>query len=289
MIQDIIQFPFLQNAFLSGILIGFIGPVIGVFLVVRRLSLIADTLSHVALSGVAAGLFLQNKVVQPINPVYVGMVFSIAGALFVENLRRWFRYYQELSLPIVLASATGLSVVLISLADGVNRDLFGYLFGSLIAVSRTDLMIVALIALLVLVMVVLLYKELFYLAFEEEAAVTSGIPKNTIHFVFVLLVALVIAVSMNIVGILLVSAMMTLPVAAGLQLAKSFKQVFVYAVLFSQVSVLTGLVLSYYFDLATGGTIVVLAALLLAGVIFVKKMVTWAKGSPRSPRKIRQV
>lgn len=273
MIEQLIRFEFLQNAFLSGILIGLICPIIGVFLVVRRLSLIADTLAHVTLSGVAAGLFLQKYIAffQIISPVYIGMFFSITAAFFVEKLRKVYRFYQELALPITLSASTGLAVVLISLADGFNADLFGYLFGSLIAVSRFDLSVIILVAVGVLAMVLLLYKELFYLAFEEEGAVISGIPKGKIHFIFILLVAIVIAVSMNIVGILLISSLITLPVAASLQISRSFKQVFFYAILFAQISVISGLILSYYLDLATGGTIVVLSALILVMVMLVNR------------------
>ncbi|GAB6934240.1 metal ABC transporter permease [Calditerricola yamamurae] len=274
MLEDVLRHAFLQHAVVSGLVIGGVCPVIGVFLVVRRLSLIADTLAHVTLSGVAAGLFLQTTVpaLQAVNPVYVGMAFSVAGAFFVERLSRVYRSYRELSLPIVLSSATGLSVVLISLADGMNGDLFGYLFGSLIAVSRADVIVVLLVGLAVVAMVVLLYKELFYLAFDEEGAMVSGIPKASIHILFVLVVALVIPVAMNIVGILLVSALITLPVAAALQVARSFKQVFAYAVCFSELAVVGGLVLSYVLDLATGGAIVLLAAAILLATIAVRQI-----------------
>jgi len=273
-LEDVLRHAFLQHAVVSGLVIGVVCPVIGVFLVVRRLSLIADTLAHVTLSGVAAGLFLQTTVpaLQAVNPVYVGMAFSVAGAFFVERLSRVYRSYRELSLPIVLSSATGLSVVLISLADGMNGDLFGYLFGSLIAVSRADVTVVLLVGLAVVAMVVLLYKELFYLAFDEEGAMVSGIPKASLHILFVLVVALVIPVAMNIVGILLVSALITLPVAAALQVARSFKQVFAYAVCFSELAVVGGLVLSYVLDLATGGAIVLLAAAILLATIAVRQI-----------------
>lgn len=264
--EQLVQFDFLQNAFLSGILIGFICPMIGVFLVVRRLALFADTLAHVTLSGVAAGMLFN------VNPVLTGMLFSVSGALLVERLRNVYRHYQEIALPIILSSGTGLSVVLISLADGFNRDLFGYLFGSLIAVSRGDLLVITFVGMIVVTVILLLYKELLFISFEEEAATISGVPKKMVNIVFIILVALVIGVSMNIVGVLLVSALMTLPVASALQIARSFKQVFVYSILFAQISVIAGLIISFYLDVATGGTIVVLAAILLTCTIVMKKM-----------------
>lgn len=274
MIEDLLRFEFLQNALLSGLLIGLICPIVGVFLVVRRLSLIADTLSHVALSGVAAGMLLIKYVASlaAVNPIYFGMVFAVIGAFFVEKLRHVYRHYQELSLPILLSAGAGLSVVLISLADGFNADLFGYLFGSLIAVSRADLWVIMAVGIGVISTILLLYKELFYLSFEEEGAITSGIPRGPLHLVFVILVALVIAISLNIVGVLLVSSLITLPAAAALQLSRSFKQMFFFAVLFGETAVISGLVISYYFDLASGGTIVILSAAILSIVIMVKKI-----------------
>ncbi|GAB6933139.1 metal ABC transporter permease [Calditerricola satsumensis] len=273
MFEAFFTFPFLQQALLAGLVVGMVCPIVGVFLVVRRLSLIADTLAHVALSGVAAGLFLQKTVsaLQGVSPVYVGMAFSVAGAFFVEHLRRIFRSYPDLSLPILLSAGTALAAVLISLADGFNGDVFGYLFGSLIAISRADLTIVLLVGAVVLATVVLLYKELFFLSFDEEGAAVAGIPRRAIHAVFVVFVAAVIGVAMNIVGLLLVSSLITLPVAAALQMARSFKQVFVYAVGFSELAVLGGLVLSYVLDLATGGVIVLLAAAILLLVLVAKR------------------
>jgi zinc transport system permease protein len=274
MIEHILQYEFLQNAFLSGVLVGIICPIIGVFLVVRRFSLIADTLSHVALSGIATGLFLQKYTImfQSVNPVYVGMVFSVGGSFIIEQFRKVYRFYQEIALPIVLSASVGFSVILISLADGFNADLFGYLFGSLIAVSRVDLYVVMLIGAAVIAIVLVLYKELFYLSFDEEGAAISGISKSFVHHIFIVMVALVIGVSMNIVGVLLVSSLLTLPVATSLQLARSFKQVFGYAIIFAQLAVIGGLVISYYFNLSTGGTIVVLSSGMLVVVIGIKKL-----------------
>ncbi|MCF6093406.1 metal ABC transporter permease [Microaerobacter geothermalis] len=280
MIQQLLQFPFMQHAFLAGMVIGLISPVIGVFLVVRRISLIADTLAHVTLAGVAAGIFINssNFIMQSanpflVNPVYMGMGFAAAGSLFVERMQKVYRYYQELSLPIILSAGTGLAVIFISLSSGFTQDLSGYLFGSLIAVSKFNLLVIILIAFLVIGTVLLLYKELFYLSFDQDGAVTAGIPKRVINRLFILLVALVIGISMNIVGILLVSSLITLPVAASLQIARSFKQTFLYAIIFSQVSVLGGLVVSYWMNWSTGGTIVLFAAVILSAVTIVKKLI----------------
>ncbi|MGE7905464.1 metal ABC transporter permease [Peribacillus sp. NPDC094092] len=265
MISGILQFEFLQNAFLTGIIIGAIAPLVGVFIVVRRMSMISDALSHVALAGIAFSLLLQKSFLSlaGLNPLYIGMAFSVGGSLFIEKLRGVYKHYQELAIPIIMSGGMGLSVIFISVADGFNTDLYSYLFGSVSAVSRADLYVILAVGIVVALMLTLLYKELFLLSFDEEHAKASGIPYKAIHFIFIVMVALVIAASMKIIGILLVSSLMTLPVAASLRFAKGFKQMIGYSVLFGEVSVIGGLFLSYNLDLAPGGTIVIIAVLIL--------------------------
>ncbi|MCA0992921.1 MULTISPECIES: metal ABC transporter permease [Bacillales] len=277
MIQALWKFEFLQNAFMAGILIGVIAPLLGVFIVVRRQALIADALSHITLAGIAASLLLgkYSTFWQGVNPVYMGMGFSAAGSLFIEQLRKVYKHFEELAIPITLSGGIGLGVVFLSLADGFNSDLFNYLFGSVIAISRSDLMAVAIISVIVVIVVTLLYKELFFLSFDEEQAIVSGVRAKWIHFIFILLVAFVIAVSMQIVGVLLVSALMTLPVAASIRIARGFKQTIAYSIIFGEMAVLGGLVLAYYLDIAPGGTIVLLSAFILLFVLLVKRIKQW--------------
>ncbi|MGZ4159392.1 MAG: metal ABC transporter permease [Neobacillus sp.] len=274
MIQGFFHYEFLQNAFLTGIMIGILAPLLGVFIVVRRLSLIADALSHVTLAGIAASLLIEKNfaVMAGLNPLYLGMAFSVGGSLFIEKLRGVYKHYQELAIPIILSSGIGLGVIFISLANGFNTDLFSYLFGSVSAVSRTDLWVIFTISIAVIFVIFLLYKELFLLSFDEEHAKASGIAAKSIHFIFIVIVALVIAASMRIVGILLVSSLMTLPVAASIRIAKGFKQTILLSVIFGEVSVLGGLFTAYYLNLAPGGTIVMIAVVILIIAIFYKKI-----------------
>lgn len=275
MIDSLIKYEFLQNAFLTGIMIGFIAPLLGVFIVVRRLSLIADALSHITLSGIAASLLLEKKFsgMNFLNPVIVGMLFSIIGAIFIEKLRTVYNHYQELAIPIMLSSGIGMSVIFISLADGFNSDLFSYLFGSVTAVSRADMWTILFIMLLVVPIMIIFYKELLTLSFDEEYASVSGINKGWIHQVFIIMVALVIASSMKIVGILLVSSLMTLPVASAMRIAKSFKQTIFLSIFFGEMAVILGLFSAYHLDIAPGGTIVMLSIIILIFSISYSKFI----------------
>ncbi|WP_240376631.1 metal ABC transporter permease [Bacillus piscicola] len=273
MLAVFLQYSFLRYALIIGLLVGFLAPVLGVFIVMRRQALITDALSHITLTGIAFHLLMAQSltVLQPVNPVYMGMGFSVTGSLLLERLRHVYASYKELAVPIILSSGIGFGVVFLSLADEFGSDLFRYLFGSIIAVTSQDALVVSLIAVIVILFIIFFYKELFFLSFDEEQAKINGIPTKTINFLFTVIAALVIASSIRIVGILLVSSLMILPVAASVRLSKSFKQMFVYAFLFGELSVAVGLLTAFYFDVAPGGMIALTALLILGIVIGLKK------------------
>lgn len=273
MIAALFHYHFLQNTFLAGILIGLIAPLIGSFIVVRRLSLIADALSHVTLSGIAVSLFLSSKlpVLAGLNPLYIGTGFSVLGSVLIERLRGVYRHYEELAIPIIMSGGIGIGLIFISVAGGYNVDLMNYLFGSVSAVSRADLWLILGIAVIVVAVILLLYKELFLLSFDEEYAKVSGIPAKTIHLLFMVLIALVISAAMRIVGIMLVSALITLPVAASIRISRGFKQTILFSVLFGEISVLGGLVTAFYLNLPPGGTIVMISIAILLLAVYMKR------------------
>lgn len=180
MIEAILNYEFLQNAFFSGLLIGILAPLLGVFIVVRRLSLIADALSHVTLAGIAGSLYISQSVtaLAMLNPIYLGILASVSGSILIERLRRLYKHYEELAIPIIMSGGIGISAIFISLASGFSTDLMSYLFGSVSAVSRQDLWVVIGIAAVVIVFLFLFFKELFVLSFDEEYAKASGLPKT---------------------------------------------------------------------------------------------------------------
>ncbi|WP_100012931.1 metal ABC transporter permease [Lentibacillus sediminis] len=273
MLADFLQYDFLRHTFLTGILIGIIAPLLGTFIVVRRLSLIADALSHVTLAGIAFGMMMEKKfAVTFLTPFYSGMAFSVLGSILIEKLRGVYKAYQELAIPIIMSGGVGLSVIFISVADGFNTDLFNYLFGSVSAVSQNDFLLILVISIIIVGVVALFYKELFTLSFDEEHATVSGLHAKRIHLLFIVLTALVIAASIRIVGVLLVSALMTLPVAASMRLAKGFKQMMFLSVIFGELAVMIGLISGYYLSIPPGGTIVMVSIVILLLSIGIKKL-----------------
>lgn len=228
--------------------------------------MIGDTLSHASLAGIAAGMLAG------IYPIVGALIFSIAAAIGIEKLRKRFSQYAEISISIVLSASIGLAVVLISLAKSFNADLMSYLFGSIIAVNMLDIYIILGLSVIILVSVWLFYKEFFYISFDEEGAELAGIPVTNLNMYFTVLTAMTIVVSMRVVGILMVSSLMVVPVACGLLISKSFKNTIFLSVIFALVSVIIGLFTSYYFDLAPGGSIVLTSVFMLLAVLTMKKI-----------------
>lgn len=255
----------MQRAFIVGNIIAIICPLVGVFLVLKRLSLIGHTLSHVALAGVALGMILG------VYPVYAALLVSVLAALGIEKLRKDYKDYAELSLSIILAIGLGVATILISLSNN-NSGVFSYLFGSISLITRQDLFVVIPLGLLIIGIISFLYYGFFFLAFNEEDAKLAGVPVRLLNLLFIILVSITISLSMRIIGSLLVSSLITLPVATSLQLAKSFKQTILYSVVFSMLALNTGLISSFYYDLAPGGTIIIVSVFYLLGAILYKNI-----------------
>lgn len=278
MIEAFMTLKFLQYALVAAILIGFTAPLIGSFVVVRRMSLIADALSHVTLAGIALSLLISGMVAQlaDLNPLYLGIVTSVIAALTIDWLRAKYKHFQELAIPIIMATGMGLGATFISLANGFSMDLVSFLFGTVSAVALTDVYTILIVTIVVVIFVFAFYKELLFLSFDEEQARVSGIRLRLVHILFMIVVALVIAISMRIVGILLVSSLITLPVAAALRIAKSFKMTIFLAIIFGEIATVLGLILAYQFDLAPGGMIVLIAVLELIMVMLLERF--WIGG-----------
>lgn len=267
-----LQYSFMQNAVLVSVFISILCPSIGIFLVLRRYSMIGDTLSHASLAGVTMGLLAGQ------NPILGAFVFtSICGAL-IEFLRNYFKKYTDLILTIVLSLSVGTAITIIS-SGKLKANADSFLFGSILTVTQFDMIMVLVLSIISVLTLVLLYHQMLYIAYDEEAARVAGVRVKLINYVFSILVASAISVSIRIVGVLVLSSMIALPVATALQLGKGFRVTLIFSIVFSMVDIMTGLFVSYYLNVAPGGfTALVSVAVLvivLAGKVAQAKLRAW--------------
>jgi zinc transport system permease protein len=261
---EIFQFVFMQRAFMIGILIAILCAIIGLFIVLRRMALLGDGLAHISFGGIAAGMFFG------IYPILSALIFSVLGALGIQKLKKM-KVYSDSAIAIFFSFGLALGIILISLSRGFNADLMSYLFGSILAVSTVDILLILAVGIVVLITIYLFYKELVYITFDESSAKASGLPVEKLDTLLVILTAVIVVLSMRIVGILLVSSLMVIPASTALMFKKSFKQTMIISTIIAIISVIIGLISAYYFNLAAGGAIVmVLIAIFLTLLIFKK-------------------
>jgi len=253
---DILGYPFMQRALIAAVLVGIVCSVVGTYVVLKRLAFIGAGISHSAFGGVALGYLVG------LSPIGVAIPFSLATAMAIGWVSRKGKMPEDTAIGIFFASAMALGVLFIGLREGYNVDLFGYLFGSILAVSVSDIWLILGLGLGVIAVVLLLFKEFFFLSFDEEMAAVSGLPTRTLYFVLLALMALTVIVSIKIVGIILVEALLVIPAAAAYQLTRNFVRMMLISVLIGLVSGVLGLFLSYWWDLASGATIVLTAAVI---------------------------
>lgn len=253
---QIFQFEFMIRAFIAGTIIAIIAPMIGTFLVVRRYSLMADTLAHVSLVGVAIGLLTNG------NPVLTATITSAIAALGIENLRSTKKIFGESVLALFLSGSLAIASVLISLAHGFNANLLSFLFGSITTITSTDLYFIGFLGIAVVFIIIILFRQLFLVSFDEELANANGINAKIFNRIIIVLAAIAVSLAMPIVGILLIGALMVIPVITAMQFGRSFKQTLLLSIVFSILSVISGLFVSFYWNLASGGTIVIIALIL---------------------------
>lgn len=263
----ILEYDFMRRAFIVGILLAVIIPCIGIIVVLKRLSMIGDALSHTSLAGVAAGLIMG------INPILGAVTACIAAALGIEFIRKKIPKFSEMSIAIVMSAGIGLAGVLSGhVKNAANFNSF--LFGSIVSISDFEMILVAGISCIVMLAFILLYKELFYIALDERAARLAGIPVAVINFIFTILTAVTVSVAARTVGALIVSSMMVVPVACAMQVGKSYRQTVIYGVIFAVAFTVSGLFLSYYLKLKPGGTIVLLGVLCLVVMLLIKQIIS---------------
>jgi zinc transport system permease protein len=259
---------FMRLALGAGAIVGVLAPAVGFFLVQRRQSLFGDGIGHVAFAGVAAGILLD------VSPVLTALVFAVVGGIAIELLRSRGGAAGDQALALVFYTGIALGVVLVARAGALNVGLFQYLFGSILTVTRSDLVTIALLGGLGLATVALLYRALAAVVIDEEGARVAGVPIGTLNIALATLTAVTVALSMRVVGILLVAALMVLPVSAAGRIARSMRSTLVLSTAIGLGAAVCGLTIAYYADLPPGGTIVLVAA----GVYLVALATSAARG-----------
>jgi len=264
MMLEVFQFGFMQRAFIAGVLIALLCAIIGLFIVLRRMALLGDGLAHISFGGIAAGMLFG------VYPILSALVFSVLGALGIQKLKNM-KVYSDSAIAIFFSFGLALGIILISLTRGFNADLMSYLFGSILAVNLTDILLIGAVGIAVLTVIYLFYKELFYITFDESSAKAAGLPVEKLDTLLVILTSIIVVLSMRIVGILLVSSLIVIPASTALMFSKSFKQTMVISTIIAIVSVIIGLIAAYYFNLAAGGAIVMVLIVIFFTIFIFKK------------------
>ncbi len=252
----------MQRALVAGIAVAIACAILGVFIILRKDAMLGHGLSHVTFGGIAVGLFMQ------ITPIIAAMAISSVAALGILKLRERAGIYEDTALGIISSLSMAIGIILVSLAGGFNVNLLSFLFGNILAIETFEVWIAIALAIAVALTVSLFYNELLYLTFDPESAATAGIKVKRLEAMLVVLSAITIVLGMKVVGILLVSAMIVIPSAAGLMVAKGFRHAIVVSVIVSVLSVFLGIVAAFYWDIPPSGAIVILSFLFFLTLLF---------------------
>lgn len=264
-----LKYAFMQNAAAVSFFIALLCPFIGIFLVVRRYSLIGDTLSHASLAGVA--LALATKA----DPILGAFAFTSAAGALIELLRSVLSKYADLILSIVFALSVGVAITIIS-SGRIHANAEAYMFGSVLTVTRSDIYSVAALCAAAIAVLLLNYHKMLYVSFDEETARIAGVRVKALNYLFSILVAAAVSASIKIVGMLVLSSMIALPVATALQFGKGFRRTLALSVAFSVVDIMSGLFLSWQLDVAPGGLTALVSVAVLALVLALRRIAALA-------------
>ena len=257
---EMLHFGFVQKALIAGVFAGVLLAVIGVYVVLKKMSFIGDGIAHSAFGGVALGLLIGA------NTTLSAVIFAWATAMLIGISKKNSKTSEDALIGIFFAFTMALGVIFIGFNKKYNADIFGFLFGDILAVSTMDVITIVCVSALVLLAVWFFYKDLTYFAFDEEGAKVSGINTDFIYFLLLTLVSITIVISIKIVGIILAVAFLIIPVSTALMLTTDIKKLITISAAISVISTVAGFALSYAFNLASGATIVVTATLLFGGV-----------------------
>jgi len=262
----LIQYSFVQQAFIAGVCVAALSAAIGLFLILRKMSLIGDGLSHVSFGAIALGLFFG------VFPLYVALPVTLLAAYLILQLAEKTKMYSDSAIAIVSALGVALGVILVSVSSGLNLSLFSYLFGNILTITTFEVYAAIIFAVSALVAVGLFYHDLFYSTFDQESARASGIKTKWINLALVLITALTVVLAVRMVGVLLVSALLVIPPVTALQVGRGFAQTLALSVILAAGSMIAGIVLSLLIDWPTGATIVVVNFAVFCAILALKRI-----------------
>ena len=280
MILEALSYGFMQKALVAGIAVALICSFMGTFLVLRRYSLFGDGIAHVAFGGISVGLFLG------VFPLWTAFIVSIFGGLGLQKLRQSTKISGDAAVAVVLVSGLAVGVILVSSSGGFSVDLFSFLFGSILLISNEDTMMILAISAGIITTLVILQKQFLHLTFNEEQAKLVGLRTTLLNYAFVVLASITVVTSMRLVGILLISALIVIPNITAMMFGKGFKKTVCISMSISVISVVSGILLSYSFNLAASGTIVIIAVGILVGTLILKSTGILRKVDIKTPSKI---
>ena len=263
---EILTFSFMHRALVSGIAIAILCSVVGLFLVLRRYSLFGDAIAHSSFGGIAFGLLAG------VYPLWTAYGVSIASALVITKIKDKYNISGDASIAVLLSSGIAVGLVIIGLSGGFTIDIFSFLFGSILLVSVDDTVLILSLTGVILIVILLLYRQILYSTFNEEQAKVSGIPVEKINYLIVFMAGITVVTSIQLVGVLLISALFVIPNVTAIMYGKGFKQTAIISMSFSVFSVVIGILISYLFDITPSGTIVLLSIGLLAGTMGIKSL-----------------
>jgi zinc transport system permease protein len=263
---EILQFAFMQRALITGTAVAITCSIIGLFLVLRRQSLFGDAMSHVAFGGIALGIFMN------MYPIWTAFIVSVLAALGITKLKDSAKIPSDSAIAVLLSSGLALGVVLISLSNGFNLDLFSFLFGSILLVGFQDEITVLILDVAIISIVVFLYKKLMYITFNEEQAKVSGLDVTKMNYLFIVLASITVITSIRLVGVLLISSLIVIPNVTAMLFGKGFRKTAIISILVAVCSVEIGIMLSYIWNVAPGGTIVLTSITIFIFTISIKSI-----------------
>lgn len=260
--EGLLSYGFLERALLAGVFIGLACSVLGVFLVLRKDAMAGHGLSHVTFAGVALGLYLK------VMPLGAALLVAVLAAMGLMKLREKAGLYGDTALGIISSAGLAVGVLLATLSHSFNVSLFNFLFGEILAIDRLDVELALALALIVVAAVLVNYRRLLFMTFDPESARASGIRTGRLETLIAVLTAVTIVLGIKVVGILMVSSLLVIPAAAGLQVARQFRQALILAAAASIVSVAGGILAAFLFDLPAAATIVLLSfVIFIAGFV----------------------